>query len=264
MDEMILTTLIATVPLALFSGSIGCIVLWRSMAYYGDAMAHAAMLGVALSLLLPSLPAAVGVFAVTLALSLFLPKLSASASLSYNTVLAIFAYSALAAGILLVSLQGGGAVDIHRYLLGDLLTLTKREAYITAAFSCAALAVIWRIHKAAVLLSIDESLALVSGISVPRISVIINTVLAGFIAFAVPLVGIVLITSMLIIPAATARIFARTPKQMMLGASALSVIGLVAGLAAAFWLDTPAAPTITSAFSCVFLVLLVLRRVINR
>lgn len=247
-----ITALIACVPLAAFSGAMGCVVLWRSMAYYGDAMAHAAMLGVALSWLLPSVPAMLCVFAVIAALSVLMERFHHRRILSPNTILAILAYSALSVGILLVLLQGGGAVDVHRYLLGDMLTLENSEAHSTAAFSLLGIAVLLRCHRWLALLCVDHALASVAGIRVKTLSLLTTFLLAAFIAFAVPLVGILLVTALLIIPAATARYLARTPLQMIIVAGMIAIVGLSGGVAAAFALDTPPAPTITALLACLF------------
>lgn len=255
-----LTALIAALPLAAFAGSLGCVVLWRGMAYFGDAMAHAAMLGVALSLITPSVPVALCVFAVIVAASILMQRTETSRAISPNTALAIIAYGALSIGILLMLLQGASSVDLHAYLLGDMLSLSNREAYLTAAVSVAGLFLVASRWRAFVLLATDAALARVSGLSPAHLKWLFTLLLSMLVAFAVPLVGILLVTALLIIPSAAARFIAHNPAQMGIASAMIAVLGTLAGVKLAFVYDLPPAPAIVALLSALFVVVTLLKR----
>ncbi len=255
-----LTALIAALPLAAFAGSLGCVVLWRGMAYFGDAMAHAAMLGVALSLLVPSVPVALCVFAVIVAASMLMQRTEKARAISPNTALAIIAYGALSIGILLMLLQGVGSVDLHAYLLGDMLSLNDNEAYLTAAASAAGLLLVASRWRAFVLLATDSALARVSGLSPAQLKWLFTLLLSMLVAFAVPLVGILLVTALLIIPSAAARYLAHNPAQMGIASALIAVLGTFGGVKLAFLYDLPPAPAIVALLTAVFVVITLLKR----
>lgn len=255
-----LIALIAALPLAAFAGSLGCVVLWRGMAYFGDAMAHAAMLGVALSLLTPSVPVALCVFAVIVAASVIMQRTERTRVISPNTALAIMAYGALSIGILLVLLQGAAAVDVHAYLLGDMLSLNAREAYLTAGVSVLGTVLLVRRWRAFVLLATDSALARVAGLSIARLQWLLTMLLSMLVAFAVPLVGILLVTALLIIPAATARFLAHNPAQMGGLSASIAMLGVAGGLKLAFIADMPPAPMIVALLTAVFVLVTLLKK----
>lgn len=255
-----LVALIAALPLAAFAGSLGCVVLWRGMAYFGDAMAHAAMLGVALSLIVPSIPVALCVFAVIATASILMQRTEKVRAISPNTALAIMAYGALSIGILLVVVQGVQSVDMHAYLLGDMLSLNPQEAYLTATASVLGVVLIAMRWRAFVLFTTDAALARVSGLSPAHLKWLLTLLLSMLVAFAVPLVGILLVTALLIIPAATARFIAHNPAQMGFASAITAMLGVAGGVKLAFIYDTPPAPTIVALLSALFVVTVMVKR----
>lgn len=255
-----MVALLAALPLAAFAGSLGSVVLWRGMAYFGDAMAHAAMLGVALSLMAPSLPLALCMFAVIAGAGMLMQRTVKVRAISPNTALAIIAYGALSVGILLAIRQGAGAVDVHSYLLGDVLTLSVRDALFTALACVLGLIVLLWNWRAFVLLATDTALTRVSGLSIAKLTWIFTMLLSLLVAFAVPLVGVLLVTALLIIPAATARFVAHNPAQMGLLSALIAMVGVAGGIKLAFIYDMPPAPTIVALLTAVFVMTTLLKR----
>lgn len=263
MDDFLIRALIAGAGVALVAGPLGCFVVWRRMAYFGDTMAHAALLGVALSLLM-TINLTLAVFAVTAAASLALYWLEQRRTLPVDTLLGILAHSTLALGIVLVALMDHVRVDLPSFLFGDILAVSETDIaviWIGGAVALAVLAAIWRPLLAA---TVSEELAEAEGLKPARARILFMLAMALIIAIAMKLVGILLITSLLIIPAATARRFANSPEQMAAMAAVTGVVSVACGLGGSLAWDTPSGPSIVVAALLAFLLSLVFRRGMSR
>lgn len=259
MDDFLIRALIAGAGVALVAGPLGCFVVWRRMAYFGDTMAHAALLGVALSLLM-QVHLTLAVFVVTALSSLALYWLEQKRTLPIDTLLGILAHSTLALGIVLVSLMDNVRVDLASYLFGDILAVSQTDIiviWVGGAVAVAVLAAIWQPLLAA---TVSEELAEAEGLKPARARVFFMLAMALIIAIAMKLVGILLITSLLIIPAATARRFAGSPEQMAVLAALTGVISVAGGLAGSLAWDTPSGPSIVVAALFAFLLSLIFKR----
>ncbi len=259
LDDFLLRALLAGVGVALVAGPIGCFVVWRRMAYFGTTLAHAALLGVALGLLARIHPM-IGVVLVGVVLAAALVALQSQRQLASDTLLGILAHAALAAGLVLLSFLESVRVDLMGYLFGDILAVAPADLawiWLGGGASLAALALLWRSLLA---MTVHEDLALIEGVPVARVRFVFMLLIAVVIAVAMKIVGVLLIVSMLIVPAAAARFLARTPEQMAAYAAAIGVIGVVAGLVASLHWDTPAGPSMVSALALLFLAMTLLRR----
>lgn len=235
---------LAGIGVALAAAPLGCFVVWRRMAYFGDATAHAAILGVALSLAL-STSVFTGVLAVALLMALTVSSLS-NRGYAMDTLLGVLAHSALAFGLVAVSFLQGVQIDLMAYLFGDILAVNIRDLVIIWGGSALILGLItWR-WSALLTATLHPDLAQASGIDPKREQLILTLSLAIVVAVAIKVVGVLLIGAMLIIPAATARPLSRTPEFMALMAAALGATAAMAGLWLAFLFDTPTGPTIVS------------------
>ncbi len=253
MDEFTQHALLGGLALAAVLGPLGCFVLWRRMAYAGDAMAHASLLGVALSLisggLLPITPA---LFAVAALMAWLLSRVTADSRYENDGALGLLAQGALALALVLVALNRTVRVDMNAYLFGDILAIGPAEAWGLAAFAAllaGTLAALWR---RLLMTTLDPAVAAVNGISPARMQLVFTLMLAAVIAVAVKLVGALLITALLIMPAATARAFSRTPAQMALGAAMLGMVAVAAGLFASLRLDAPTGPMMVVVAAAMF------------
>ncbi|WP_416900249.1 MAG: zinc ABC transporter permease subunit ZnuB [Minwuia sp.] len=252
MDDFLIRALAAGIGVALVAGPLGCFVVWRRMAYFGDTMAHASLLGVALSLLL-AVNLALTVFVVATLSSLALYALERRRTLPIDTLLGILAHSTLALGLVLVALMDWVRVDLLSYLFGDILAVGVTDIWIIWVGGAAVLgllAFIWRPLLAA---TVSEELAEAEGLKPQRARVLFMLALALTIAIAMKVVGILLITSLLIIPAATARRFAATPEQMALLAAGIGTAAVAGGIGGSFVWDTPTGPSIVVAALLAFL-----------
>ena len=242
---------LAGVGVALAAAPLGCFVVWRRMAYFGDATAHAAILGVALSLAF-SLSIFVGTMTIALVMALTVTFLSGR-GYAMDTLLGVLAHSALAFGLVAVSFLSGVRIDLMAYLFGDILAVSRGD--LVVIWGGAALVVLltgWR-WSALLTSTLNEDLAHASGIDPKREQLALTLALAITVAVAIKVVGVLLIAAMLIIPAAAARPLSRSPEGMVLIAGTIGVFSTIIGLRSAYVLDTPAGPTIVCVAALIFL-----------
>ncbi len=242
---------LAALGVALAAAPLGAFVVWRRMAYFGDAISHGAMLGVALALAL-ALPVFWGVLLVTLLLALVVAAL-AGRGVPVDSLLGVMAHGALAFGLVAVSFVPGVRIDLMAYLFGDVLAVNGADLALIWSGAALVLALVaWR-WRALLLASIDEDLAIASGISPRRERLVLMLALALVVAFSIKVVGALLISALLILPAAAARPLSRGPGQMVGIAMGIGATSALGGLALAALVDSPAAPSIVSLAALAFL-----------
>lgn len=241
--DFVIMALIAGCSLAIASGPLGSFMVWRRMSYFGDTLAHSALLGVALGLITGGDPQfAIVVSGVTLAILLSL--LDRNPTIATDTLLGILAHSSLALGVVVLSLTSSVRVNLEAYLFGELLTISSRELIWVLVIITVVLAVIARYWNGFLSSTVHSELAEVEGHDTKKLSLILIILIALTIAVSMKIVGVLLITSLLIIPPATARKFSKTPEKMALNASLIGVACVILGVFLAFYLDTPVGPSI--------------------
>lgn len=241
---------LAGLGLALAAAPLGCFVVWRRMAYFGDAIAHGAVLGVALALGM-AVPVFGMVLVVTLAMAILVAGLSGR-NFAVDTLLGVLAHSALAIGLVAVSFVDGVRIDLMAYLFGDILAVSSNDLWVIWAGAAGVLGLVaWR-WQAFLLASINPDLASASGINPGRERLILMLALALVVAVSIKVVGALLISAMLIIPAAAARPLARTPERMVLVSLIIAGTAAIAGLWIAVLVNSPAAPTMVSVAAVIF------------
>lgn len=250
LDSFLTRAALAGVGVGLAAGPLGCFVIWRRMAYFGDATSHAAILGVALALSLHiSVP--VGVMIVALLVATLVNHLSHK-GFAMDTALGVMAHAALAFGLVAVSMLQGVRVDLTAFLFGDILAVGRSDLAIIWGGGALVLGLLaWR-WSALLTATLNPDLAHAAGINPRREQLILTLALSIVVAVAIKVVGALLIGALLIIPAATARPLARTPEAMAILAASIGAGASLAGLALAWQLDTPTGPTIVSCAACAF------------
>jgi zinc transport system permease protein len=248
---------LASLGLACLAGPLGCIVVWRRLSYFGETLAHAALPGFALGLALSFSPL-VGVALTCTAVALLLSVLRQRSALASDTVLGILAHGSLAVGIISISLAPRGRISLENLLFGDLLSVGRDELYLTGLAVIVGFALVASQWRALVSWSVHEELAAVEGVPVRQVELLFMLAMAITIAIGMKTVGAVLVTALLIIPAATARRLSRSPEMMAVWATALAAIALGAGLLLSLWWDIPAGPAAILAALVLFLTSLVL------
>ncbi|MCU7852151.1 MAG: zinc ABC transporter permease subunit ZnuB [Candidatus Thiodiazotropha sp. (ex Monitilora ramsayi)] len=251
MDDFLLRALAAGLGVALVAGPLGVFVVWRRMAYFGDTLAHSALLGVALGFLL-GINLNLSVIALGMLLALLLVGMSRNRQLSRDTQLGILAHSALSLGLVVMAFQTSVRVDLMGYLFGDILAVTTNDLLWVWGGGLSVLLVLFMIWRPLLSLTVHEELAQVEGVPVGMMRLVFMLLIALVIAVSMKIVGVLLITSMMIIPAAAARRFSHTPEQMALMAAAVGSLSVVLGLTGSWQWDTPAGPSVVVAAAMLF------------
>lgn len=263
MEGFLLRALLAGLGIALLAGPLGSFVVWRRLAIFGEALAHSALLGVVLAYLL-DLDPTVGLIVFAALLAGVLWALEEQDLLPTDTILSTLAHGALAAGLVLVSFLDWLRVDLMALLFGDVLAVSERDLWVLAAlFALVALAFA-RHWRGLVSLTVEPDLARVEGVPVRRLRLLLDLSIAAAIAVGMKLVGIVLVVSLLVVPAAAARPWARTPQGMAALASLLGAVATTVGLLASILVDLPTGPAIVLSAVLVFLASVAASRVRER
>jgi len=259
MDDFFTRALVGGFGIALLAGPFGCFVVWRRLAYFGDTLSHAAMLGIALGLLL-DVNLTLGVIAVGLLVAICLHLLQSRQRLPGDTVLGILAHASLSLGLVLLAFMEQVRVDLLGYLFGDILAVSRIDLLWIYGGGGGCLTLLLWFWRPLLSLSIHADLARSEGVAVERLQLLFLVLMAILVALMLKIVGLVLVTSLFIIPAATARRLTRTPETMALTASLLGCLAVGGGLAGSLRWDTPAGPSIVLAATLLFILGSLLKR----
>jgi zinc transport system permease protein len=254
-EPWLLRALAGGIGIALVMGPLGCFVVWRRMAYFGDSLAHSALLGIALGLL-TGMGVNVATVLVCGAFALLLVWLQGMRILATDTLLGILAHAALSIGMAVVSLLKTVRLNVYDYLFGDVLSLTYNDLLWIYGGGIAALAVMITLWRGLVLATIHEDLARAEGVNTVLVNMLFMALMTLTVAISSRIIGILLITSLLVIPAATARSFAKSPESMAVLAGLFGVLAVGGGLWASMTWDTPSGPSIVVTATALFTILL--------
>ena len=252
LDDFFIRAMLAGLGIAVVAGPLGSFVVWRRMAYFGDATAHAALLGVAVSLAF-QISIYAGTMLVALAMAIAVSALVARGQ-AMDTMLGVLSHSALAIGLVAISFVPSARSDLSAYLFGDILAVGRGDLALIWAGAAGVLAILaWRWQRL-LTASLNEELAMAAGID-PRVErLVLSVALAVVVALSIRVVGSLLISALLIVPAAAARGLSRSPERMVGNAMLIAALAVVAGLSASLHWDTPAGPSIVTAAAAVFAV----------
>jgi len=253
-----LMPLSAGILLALTAGPLGSFVVWRRMAFFGDTLAHGALLGITFGVL-SGIDLTLALVVGSLALALLLLPLQKASRLSSDTLLGIVSHGTLAVGLVALSLADGIRVDLMGYLFGDLLAIDATHVgwlLLSASITLGLIAWYW---DALLAVTVSPELANIEGRPVGALNLLLIVLLAITVALAMKVVGILLISALLIIPPAAARSVSRSPAQMAVFASLVGVVSVLLGMWASFWWDTPAGPSVVVSAMGLFMLSLLRR-----
>lgn len=241
---------------------LGVFVVLRKMSFFSDAIGHSALAGIALGLLLGINPFW-GALAFAVLVAVGISSVRRISHLSIDTLLGVFFSAAVALGVILVTLTPGYQADLISFLFGNILTVSSIDVISSLVITIVVAAVLVWTGKGFVSISLDKALAHAEGIPVARLEMLFLVLLAAVIALAIKFVGIVLVTALLIIPAATAQNIARTLSSMFWISVVVSLISVVSGMLASALLRTPSGPTIVLTGAVFFTISLVYRSIRN-
>ncbi|MCC7516925.1 MAG: metal ABC transporter permease [Pseudomonadales bacterium] len=252
MIEFLLLPLLAGIGTALLTGPLGCFVVWQRMAYFGESLAHSALLGVALGLWL-HLPITFSVLGAGMLLALLLVGMQKSSRFSSDTLLGILSHTLLAAGLVLLAALPNLRVNMDALLFGDLLAVTKHDLLWLGALLLVLVGLLWRCWQPLIAVTVHEELAQAEGINIARMRTILMLMMALVVAVAMKVVGVLLMTALLVMPAATARRFAQSPEQMAIGASFAGIVAVIGGAMLSWFTNSPIGPSIVLVAGSLFL-----------
>ncbi|MDA9557997.1 zinc ABC transporter permease subunit ZnuB [Vibrio sp.] len=251
MIEFLLPSIIAGIGIAIIAGPLGSFVVWRKMAYFGDTLAHASLLGIAFGFIL-DINLYLALVLCCLILATVLVALQKQSLVATDTLLGILAHSSLSLGLVSISFLDNVRIDLMSYLFGDLLSITPDDLLIifSGIFITLILVVIfWRLL---VTTSVSEEIALVEGYNPDKARIILMLLIGVVIAIGMKFVGALIMTSLLIIPAATARSLAKTPEAMAILSSLIGIIAVLSGIMLSWHYDTPAGPSVVLCATALF------------
>lgn len=251
-EPFILRGLIAAVIMAALASPIGCLMIWRRMAYFSDSLSHSALAGVLLGIGL-GIGQNAGVVLIVCLTAVLLAQISDRFTVSVDLLLLIIGQTALCAGIIGFSYMPEIRTDLTAYLFGDVLSVTDNDLTfiaLTGSLCAVLLATNW---KKMIFASVLPDIARSEGLSVKKQSVVFMLLTSLFVALALKTTGLLLVSALLIIPPCSARFFAKTPEQMAVLGSLTGILCVIAGLAGSVYLDMPTAPAMEIACAFLFL-----------
>ncbi len=239
----LLIPLLGGIGVALLCGPLGSVMVWRRLSYFGDTLSHSGLLGITLAFAL-HVNLTLGVCLIGVCVSILLLKLQSHLKVASDTLLGLLSHTTLALGLLVLAMMPELRVDVLGFLYGDILTVSSKDVVVIALGGSAILLFLFKIWQPLLLITVDAELAQVEGLKVERLQCYYMILLALVVGVALKLVGVLLITALLIIPATAARALSRSPEQMALFASVLGCISVMGGLTLSHYWDLPAGPAI--------------------
>ena len=255
-DDFFIRALIAGVGIAIVVGPLGCFVIWRRLSYFGDTLSHSALLGVTLAYSF-SLNISLSVFIVSAVVALLLINLQKRTKLAGDSLLGLLAHSTLAIGLVLIGFLSYIRFDLMGLLFGDILAVTIEDIALVWVGGFVILGILYFIWKSLFSATVNYDLSAAEGMKPEVSNFIFTLLLAGVIALSIKMIGALLITGLLLIPAATARNISNSPNQMVFLATLVGVISVIAGLFTSLELNTSSGPTIIVVALILFIISLV-------
>lgn len=249
--------LLAGLGVAIMAGPLGALVIWQRMAYFGDALAHASLLGITFSLFF-AVNVTLGILGVALVVALLMASMQGHTWFSSDTLLGLLSHTGLALGLLSFSFLPS-RVDLLSYLYGDILAITQSELWVIGASALIVLTVLSRIWTPLLRMIIHPELAQVEGVNIPRLRVSFVLLLAFVVAMGIKIVGVLLMTAMLIIPAATARCYAKSPTGLGVIAASFGCFSVLVGIVFSQWVDVPTGPAMVVSMGLIFFISLIFK-----
>ena len=251
MEDFILRAILAAIGISIIAGSLGCFVIWKRMSYFSESISHSALLGVSLGIA-SGLGIHFGLVLVGTLFALLIVVLQERKFLSNDAILGIFSHIALSLGIVVLALVGGANMDYFSLLFGDILSITNRDivwVYSVLIVIVVLLSIFW---QRLLLLTLNEDLAKAEGVKHTFYQLLFMLMIALAVSVSVQIVGVLLITSLLIIPPAIAKVFARTPSQMVFKSILVSILAVIIGLSGSMYYDLATGPAIVIALGILF------------
>lgn len=262
LDDFLIKAVMAGIGIAIICGVMGCFVVWRRMAYFGDSLAHSALLGIAIGLAV-GISMSLSILVISIIFAILLLWLQHRGVLATDTLLGILAHGALSSGMVLLSLLGI-PIDLHAFLFGDILTVNNVDLTLIGLGLIIILCIMIYFWDQLILMTLSADLAKAEGVRSFALQMMFLILMTITVAVSVRMVGVLLITSMLIIPAATARQLVRTPEAMAIGAVIIGIMAVILGMASSISLNTPTGPSMVACLAVMFAVVMVITGLLRK
>jgi len=244
-DAFMQRALLVALLLGPMCGLLGVFVTARRMAFFSDTVAHAAMAGVAGGFLLGFQDPTIPVLVVCCSVALLILWLKERTDLLNDTIMAVLLSTSVATGVVLLSLQRSRWVDLDKYLFGDILSVSWTDVGWASGVAAGVAVILFVNLTRLALLTASEDLAHVSGVPVRALNYLFVIILTVTVALTIRLLGIILVTSLIVIPPATARNLARNLRQQVVLSLLLGLLGAAGGVVLSYPLSLPTGPTVT-------------------
>ena len=251
-DDFFIRSLIAGIGIAIVTGPLGCLVIWRRLSYFGDTLSHSALLGVTLAYAF-SINISLSVFIISGIVALTLLSLQKRTKLAGDSLLGLLAHSTLAIGLVLIGFLSSIRFDLMGLLFGDILAVTLEDIFIIWFGGLIILGILYYIWKSIFAATVNYDLAAAEGMKPDLSNFIFTLLLAGVIAISIKMIGALLITGLLLIPAATARSISSNPLQMVILSILVGITSVIIGLFGSLELNTASGPSIIVAALLLFI-----------
>ena len=251
-DDFFIRALIAGIGIAIVTGPLGCLVIWRRLSYFGDTLSHSALLGVTLAYAF-SINISLSVFIISGIVALTLLSLQKRTKLAGDSLLGLLAHSTLAIGLVLIGFLSSIRFDLMGLLFGDILAVTLEDIFIIWFGGLIILGILYYIWKSIFAATVNYDLAAAEGMKPDLSNFIFTILLAGVIAISIKMIGALLITGLLLIPAATARSLSNNPFQMVILSILVGITSVITGLFGSLELNTASGPSIVVAALVLFI-----------
>ena len=251
-DDFFIRALVAGIGIALVTGPLGCFVVWRRLSYFGDTLAHSALLGVTMAYTL-DLNIAISVFLISSVIALILIQLQKKTNLPGDALLGLLAHSSLAVGLVVIGFLTFIRFDIMGLLFGDILAVNTDDLFVIWTGGALILIVLKLIWKPLLASTVNYELAEAEGLNPDRAKAIFTILMAAVNAISIKMVGLLLITGMLIIPAAMARNISDSPQKMVLFSIIGGLLSVILGLYSSLEFNTSSGPSIIAAALILFI-----------
>jgi zinc transport system permease protein len=248
LEPFVLRALVAALVLAVVAAPLGCFVVWQRMAYFGETVAQASLIGVALGLAL-QLDITLGVLIIAVIVAFLLVWFGRQEVVALDSVLGLLHHAALATGVIATSMIRGAPVDLMGFLFGDVFAVTTTDIAWIAVGGCAVLAVVAWLWQPLLRLAVHEELAAAEGVGRRQVRTIFTVLLAVTIAVAMKIVGILLVMAFLVVPAVAARPLTGTPERMVILTALIAAASAFVGLWLSATVDSPGGPSIVLVMS---------------
>ncbi|KGB27380.1 membrane protein [Candidatus Liberibacter solanacearum] len=256
-NEFFIRALFAGIGIILSTGPLGCFIVWQRMTYFGDTIAHSALLGVAFSLML-NLPLPLCIFMVAALTSIILLQIQKSEFIASDAILGVITHSTISISLIMLSFMTWVNTDLTSFLFGDILAVNTNDIIIIWSAGILNIVILIKIWKSLLATTVNYELAKAEGMQPEKVKLIFTMITALMISISIKFIGITLITSLLILPTVTARRFATSPENMVILTTVIGILGVILGLYGSLIFDTPSGPSIIIT-SLIFFILSFLR-----